>query len=207
VKRYLFLGLNLLIVIFSLWVHDKSRVWMARRLGDPEARSRQRSAENPFARVDWIGSVLLPLFLLFRGLPVLGWAKPLEINFDNLRRPGRDGLLIALAGPVTNLLLALTGISLFFGLRTASLLKSPQLLQILISFCLINACLAVFNLLPIPPLAGADAAELYLSGDALSAFEDIKPYGFILLLVGAYFNFFDFITLPLTRLVMGVMGF
>ena len=206
-KRYFFLGLNLAIVIFSLWVHDKSRVWMARRLGDQEAAARQRSAENPFARVDWIGSVLLPLFLLFRGLPVLGWTRPLEIKLENLRRPRRDGLLIAAAGPVTNLLLALAGIGLTLGLKSAGLLKSPLLLQILISFCLINASLAVFNLLPIPPLAGADAVELFLDGDALSAFEDIKPYGFILLLAGAYFNFFDFITLPLTRLVMSLLGF
>jgi Zn-dependent protease len=207
VKRFFFLGLNLAIVIFSLWIHDKFRIWLARRLGDPEAAARQRSAENPFARVDWIGSVLLPLFLLFRGLPVLGWTKPLEIKLDNLRRPRRDGLLIAAAGPAANLLLALAGIGAILGLKAAGLLFSAMLLQVLISFCLINACLAIFNLLPIPPLAGADAAELFLNGDALSAFEDIKPYGFILLLAGAYFNFFDFITMPLTRLVMAVLGF
>ena len=206
-NRYFFLGLNLAIVIFSLWVHDKSRIWMARRLGDPEAPSRQRSAENPFARVDWIGSVLLPLFLLFRGLPVLGWTRPLEIKLENLRRPRRDGLLIAAAGPAANLLLALAGIGLILSLKTAGLLTSPLLLQILISFCLINASLGVFNLLPIPPLAGSAAAELFLSGDALSAFEDIKPYGFILLLAGAFFNFFDFLTLPVSRLVMSVLGF
>ena len=206
-NRYFFLGLNLAIVIFYLWVHDKSRIWMARRLGDPEAPSRQRSAENPFARVDWIGSVLLPLFLLFRGLPVLGWTRPLEIKLENLRRPRRDGLLIAAAGPAANLLLALAGIGLILSLKTAGLLTSPLLLQILISFCLINASLGVFNLLPIPPLAGSAAAELFLSGDALSAFEDIKPYGFILLLAGAFFNFFDFLTLPVSRLVMSVLGF
>jgi Zn-dependent protease len=180
---------------------------MARRLGDPEAAARQRSAENPFARVDWIGSVLLPLLLLFRSLPVLGWTKPLEIELENLRRPWRDGLLIAAAGPVANLLLALAGIGVFQGLNAAGLMTSPFLLQALPSFCLANACLAVFNLLPIPPLAGASAAELFLDGDALSAFEDIKPYGFILLLAGAYFNFFDFLTIPLTRLVNSLLGF
>jgi Zn-dependent protease len=207
VKRLFFLGLNLAIVIFSLWVHDKSRLWIARRCGDPEAAARQRSADNPFARVDWIGSVLLPLFLLFRGLPVLGWTRPLEIKLENLRRPCRDGLLIAAAGPVANLLLALSGIGVFLGLKSAGLLTSPLLIQILSSFCLINACLGVFNLLPIPPLAGGAAAELFLNGDALSAFEDIKPYGFILLLAGAFFNFFDFITVPLTRLVNSLLGF
>lgn len=206
-KRYFFLGLNFAIVVFSLWVHDKVRVWAAGRLGDPEAESRQRSADNPFARIDWIGSALLPLFLLFRGLPVLGWTRPLEIKLENLRRPYRDGLLIAAAGPVANLLLALFGIGLIRSLTAAGWLTSSLILQVLISFCLINACLGVFNLLPIPPLAGGAAAELFLDGDALSAFEDIKPYGFILLLAGAFFNFFDFLTLPVNRLVMTVLGF
>jgi Zn-dependent protease len=207
VNRYFFLGLNLAIAIFSLWVHDKSRVWMAGRCGDQEAAKRGQVAGNPFARVDWIGTVLLPLFLLWRGQPVLGWTKPLALDPGNLRRPCRDGLLIAAAGPVANLLLALAGIGLIMGLKAVGLLTSPQLLQILIYFCSINTCLAVFNLLPIPPLAGADSAELCLSGDTLSAFEDIKPYGFILLLAGAFFNFFDFITLPLTSLLMTVLGF
>lgn len=204
--RFLYLGLNLTIVIFSLWVHDKSRIWFACRLGDPQAAARQRAADNPFARVDWIGSVLLPLFLLFRGLPVLGWTRPLEVKIENLRRPRRDGLLIAAAGPAANLLLAAAGSGIILGLKAVGFLSSPRLLQFLISFCLINACLAVFNLLPIPPLAGADAAELFLNNDALSAFEDIRPYGFILLLAGAFFNFFDFLTIPVSRLVMTILG-
>ena len=204
--RYFYLGLNLTIVIFSLWIHDKVRVWAAGRLGDPEAASRQRSAENPFARVDWIGSVLLPAFLLFRGMPVLGWTKPLEIDFEKLSRPRRDGLLIALAGPMANLLLALMGIGVIRGLSAAGLMTRPILLQLLPAFCLANACLGVFNLLPIPPLPGAAAVELFLDGDALSAFEDIKPYGFILLLAGAFLNFFDFITQPVARLVRSILG-
>jgi Zn-dependent protease len=207
VKSYFFLGLNLTVVIFSLWVHDKFRLWVVGRLGDPEAAGRQRSVENPFSRVDWIGSVLLPLFLLWRGLPALGWVKPLDLEIESLRRPRRDGLLIALAGPAAGLLLALAGMGSILGFRAAGFLHSPFLLQLLISFCLANAVLAVFNLLPIPPLAGASAAELFLNDDALSAFEDIKPYGFILLLAGAFFNFFDFITVPLTRLVMAILGF
>ena len=133
--------------------------------------------------------------------PVLGWTKPLEINPENLRRPRRDGLLIAASGPAANLLLALAGIGTHLGLKAAGFSLPPMVLQILISFCRINACLAVFNLLPIPPLAGAAAAELFLDGDALSAFEDIKPYGFVLLLAGAFFNFFDFLTMPVTRLI------
>ena len=192
-------------VIFSLRLHDLARVWTASRCGASQVIARQRSAENPFARVDWIGSVLLPLFLLWRGLPVLGWTKPLDINLDDLRRPGRDGLLIAAAGPAANLLLVLAGIVLILSLKSAGL-NSPFLFQALLYFCVINTYLAVFNLLPIPPLPGSAAAELFLRGDALSAFEDLKPYGFILLLAGAFFNFFDFLTVPAGRLVISILG-
>lgn len=206
-RRLFDLVLRLAIVFFSLWLHDRVRVWMAGRCGDREAASRQRSPENPFARVDWIGSVLLPAFLVFRGQPVLGWARPLELDADKLPRPRRDALRIAMAGPSANLLLALAGIGIFRGLDSAGLLTSPILIQILPFFCLTNACLAVFNLLPIPPLAASGAAEQFLGGDALSSFEDIKPFGFLLLLAGVYFNFFDFLTIPLSRLVNTMLGF
>jgi Zn-dependent protease len=179
---------------------------MAVRLGDGEAGSRQRAADNPFARVDWIGSVLLPAYLVFRGLPLLGWTKPLDPDEEKLRSPRRDGLLIALAGPLANLLLAAAGVAAFRGLAAAGLMGQPFLSHIVPFFCLANANLAVFNLLPIPPLSGAIAAERFLGGDALSAFEEIKPFGFLLLLAGAFLNFFDFITMPVTRLVYSLLG-
>lgn len=206
-RRYFFLGLDFVVVLFSLWLHDLFRVWMARFCGDREAASRQRSNKNPFARVDWIGSIFLPLFLLLRGQPALGWTQPLKLNREKLGHPRRDGLLVAAAGPAANLLLALAGIGLSLGLQAAGKFPSGQWGNLLISFCLVNLNLLVFNLLPIPPLAGAAAAEFFLDGDALAAFEEIKPYGFILILAGVYFNFFDFVTIPLTRLVMSILGF
>ncbi|MBN2345897.1 MAG: site-2 protease family protein [Candidatus Aminicenantes bacterium] len=205
-RSYFFLGLNFLVVAFSLWLHDRARVWMARRCGDLEAASRQRTADNPFARVDWIGSVLLPAFLLWRRLPLLGWTKPLDIDAEKLHRPRRAGLLIALAGPAANLLLAVTGIVLVKALQSAGMFPARELGNMLIFFCQANACLAAFNLLPIPPLAMATAAELLLNGDALTAFEEIKPYGFLLVLAGVFFNFFDFITIPVGRLVYSLLG-
>jgi Zn-dependent protease len=138
-------------------------------------------------------------------MPALGWAKPLEIDPDRLRLPRRDGLLIALAGPAVNLALALAGIALVLGLQAAGAFPAQHLGNSLLAFCLVNANLAAFGLLPIPPLSGASAIEPFLDGDALTAFEEIKPYGFLLLLVGAYLNFFDFITQPVTRLVLSIL--
>jgi len=207
VRRLFNLGLNLGLVLLSLWLHDKARVWAARRCGDSEAAARQRSPENPLARVDWIGSVLLPAFLIFRSQPVLGWTRLLDLNEDRLRSPRRCGLGIALAGPLANLLLAALGVVLFRSLAASGWLTSPYLLKALPFFCLANANLAVFNLLPIPPLAATMAVEPLLGGDALSSFEDIRPFGFLLLLAGVYFNFFDFLTVPIGRLVNSLLGF
>jgi Zn-dependent protease len=206
-SHYFFLGVQFIITLFSLWVHEKAHVWMAVRCGDLEAAKRGQIAGNPFASVDWIGTALLPLFLLWRGQPVLGWTKPLTLDPENLRRPFRDGLLIAASGPAANLLLALVGGGIFLSLKTAGLLTLPLVANTLFPFCLINVMLGIFNLLPIPPLDGSAMAELFLRGDALSAFEDIKPYGFILLLAGAFLNFFDFISLPVSNLLMAVLGF
>jgi Zn-dependent protease len=179
---------------------------MAARCGDPGAAARQRTADNPFARVDWIGSVLLPLFLLWRGMPVLGWTRLTPLETNSLRRPCRDGLLIAAAGPAANLLLALAGIGVFLSLKAAGIQISPFPTKTLFFFCQANAELGAFNLLPIPPLSGSVAAGLCLRGDALTSFEEIKPFGFLLILAGIYLNIFDFITLPLTRMLMGVLG-
>lgn len=205
-RGYFFLGLNFAIIVACLWLHDRARVWLAGRLGDRDAAARQRSPENPFARVDWVGSVALPAFLLFRHSPLLGWTKPIDLDADRLRRPRRDGLLIALAGPVANLLLAAAGIGLV-RLLGAAVTRSQLLMQVLPPFCQANACIAAFNLLPIPPLAMSHAAEVLLDGDALTAFEEIKPYGFLLILAGVYFNFFDFITQPVSQLVYSLLGF
>ncbi|HOW45997.1 MAG TPA: hypothetical protein PK919_12620 [Candidatus Aminicenantes bacterium] len=206
-RRFFFLGIDLVLVLFSLWIHDRVRVRMAERRSDGEAASRQRATDNPFARVDWIGSVLLPVYLVLRSLPLLGWTKFLDLDEEKLRSPRRDGMLIALAGPLANLLLAAAGIAAYRGLAATGQMGSPFLSHIVPFFCLANANLAVFNLLPIPPFSGAIAAERFLGGDALSCFEEIKPYGFLLLLVGVYFNFFDFITIPVSRLVNSLLGF
>lgn len=179
---------------------------MAARLGGGEAASRQRSTDNPFARVDWIGSILLPAFLIVRRQAILGWTRFLDLDIERLRHPRRDGLLVAASGPLSNLFLALIGIAACRGLAAAGLMGSPFLSHILPFFCSTNASLAVFNLLPIPPLAAGMAAEVFLEGDALSAFEDMKPYGFLLLLAGAFFGFFDFITIPVGRLVYSLLG-
>ena len=123
-NKIYFQVVQFVIIIFALSVHEAAHAWMANRLGDPTARFQGRMSLNPLAHIDWIGTVLLPLFLVWRGLPAFGWAKPVPYNPSNLRNPRRDSMLIALAGPVSNLLTATAAIVVFQILKSAGMLKS-----------------------------------------------------------------------------------
>jgi len=206
-SRAFFLFFQFVIVIFALSVHEAAHAWMANRLGDPTAKFQGRVTLNPLAHIDWIGTVLLPLFLVWRGLPAFGWAKPVPFNPMNLKNPRRDGMLIAIAGPASNMLTAATAIVVFLVLKSAGLLTSAPLVTLLLYLILIPIYLAVFNLIPIPPLDGSGVLEGFLRGDALSAYEEIKPYGFLILLAVIYFGLLDFIFQPVMKVVMSILGF
>jgi Zn-dependent protease len=169
--------LALFFLIIAITIHEFSHALVADSLGDPTPRSHGRLSLNPMAHADLFGTILLPLLSAFTGIPTIGWAKPVPIDPYNLANPKRDELLIAAAGPVSNLLLAII-LSLFvrfFGINSD-----------LLSFAiLINISLAVFNLIPIPPLDGSKII-FNLLPDSESSFQwqqTLDRYGFFILLV------------------------
>ncbi|MFT7328126.1 MAG: Zn-dependent protease [Crocinitomicaceae bacterium] len=140
----------IIVLIISVILHEVAHGYMADRLGDPTPRLAGRLSLNPLVHIDWLGSVVLPLFLVISGSPFLiGWAKPVPFNPYNLSSKRWGGLLVAIAGPITNLMLALLGaLALHFaGFGQGGI----YLLQSLI---ITNIALAIFNLVPIPPLDG-----------------------------------------------------
>ena len=143
---------SIIILIFSVVIHEVSHGLMADRLGDPTARLSGRLTLNPIGHLDWFGSIILPLLTYNLGGFIIGWAKPVPYNPYNLK--GRfSEALVALAGPVSNLIIAVV-----FGLviRTAGVWVLPNsLFQISVAIVMINIILAVFNLVPIPPLDGS----------------------------------------------------
>src|SRR3954464_1907204 len=94
------------ILLLSLTIHEAAHAWTADKLGDPTARALGRVSLNPLVHIDWIGTVLLPLVAAFSRLPLIGWAKPVPVNVRNLRHPRRDFMLVAAAGPISNMLQA-----------------------------------------------------------------------------------------------------
>lgn len=183
-------------VLVAIVFHEVAHGWVANRLGDPTAARMGRLTLNPLAHVDLFGTVLLPLLLIIANSPFLfGYAKPVPVNFQNLRKPKRDMIWVALAGPATNLLLALASIAfLKLALPLVAATAGQGSTNALLDFfspvalmarnaVIVNVVLAVFNALPLPPLDGGRVLVGLLPEPHSSAVARIEPFGFLILLV------------------------
>jgi Zn-dependent protease len=168
------------VLLLSLTVHEAAHAWSADRLGDATARLLGRVSLNPAVHVDPIGTLLFPLIAIFTGLPLIGWAKPVPVNTLNLRQHWKQKyMLIAAAGPASNLVLAVVAA---IGVRILGFESSGgAFFQFLLFMVIINVLLAVFNMLPIPPLDGGNVLAGVLPGAAHAVFEKIRPFGFLIL--------------------------
>tara|TARA_Y100001936_G_scaffold243230_1_gene281756 strand:- start:3018 stop:3689 length:672 start_codon:yes stop_codon:yes gene_type:complete len=179
------------IVIFALPVtlaitlHEAAHAYVAKQYGDLTAYAQGRVTLNPLRHIDSVGTVLVPLLLLAASSPYLfGWAKPVPINFGNLRNPKRDMLWVAAAGPGANLLMALVWAIVFkFGVAIPESIFSEPMLLMGQAGILVNVILLVLNLLPLPPLDGGRIAVSLLPYRIACRFSQIEPYGFIILLI------------------------
>ena len=165
----------------SLSVHEAAHAWTADRLGDRTARLLGRITLNPLAHIDWIGTVLFPLLALWSGLPLLGWAKPVPVNMHNLRAPRRDFGIIAAAGPASNIVLAVIGALILRAVYDPAATGQHLLFGILAQFVALNVILAVFNMIPVPPLDGGNVIGGLVGESMARAIDQLRPYGFIII--------------------------
>jgi len=190
---------SFIILIFSIVIHEVSHGWMANYLGDPTARQMGRLTLNPIPHIDLMGSIIIPLFLLISNTGfIIGWAKPVPYNPYNLRDKKNGEMLVALAGPASNLLLAL-----IFGIIIRILLfQGIGIDSSIISFFSIvvfyNVLLAIFNLVPIPPLDGSKALFHFLPYSSHNIREVLERNGMLFLIIFIFFGF---------RLILPVMFF
>ena len=177
---YTYIAIAFAIVLVSLTVHEAAHAWTADRLGDPTARLLGRVSLNPIVHIDPIGTILLPILAAYSGLPIIGWAKPVPVNLSRLRHGRRDFMIVAAAGPLSNIAQAiLAAVVLRLMLGTEAQVGLPA--SILVIAVRINLLLAFFNLLPIPPLDGGNVLAGLLPERAAVVFDGIRPFGFILL--------------------------
>jgi Zn-dependent protease len=172
-------------LIVAIVLHEVSHGWVANAFGDPTARDLGRLSLNPVRHVDPIGTVVLPLVLAVSGAPVFGWAKPVPVVAKRMRNPRRHMMLVALAGPGMNLLLALLAGIVLALVRPEALPTAPGslfLLANLVNFIAINLFLAVFNLLPLPPFDGGHVVEGLLPRRAARHYAKLARFGFPLLI-------------------------
>jgi Zn-dependent protease len=191
----------MIVLLFSLTVHEMAHAWTADRLGDPTARLLGRVSLNPLVHTDPIGTIVFPLIAKISGAPLLGWAKPVPVNIRYLHRPRRDYMLVAAAGPASNLVLALLAASALAVLPVSPhTVGEPNVSVPLASFLSeaiqLNVLLAVFNMVPIPPLDGGNVLAGLLPPSAASMFNQLRPYGFVLLYALILSGAFRYIVLP-----------
>ena len=199
------------VVLFAISIHESAHAWMADKFGDPTAKNQGRITLNPIAHIDLIGTIIFPLLLAIAGGPVFGWAKPVMVNPYNLRNPRRANIFISAAGPGSNVISAFAGIVLFLILKNMGVFKGSVgsgieiLLYIFFFFIIINIYLAIFNLIPIPPLDGSGILDGVLKGEALYQYQKIKPYGFIILLIIIYIGVLDVIAHPIISFILNIL--
>lgn len=203
-------------ILMAVVFHEVAHGWVAFRLGDPTAARMGRLTLNPISHIDLFGTVLLPLLLIVAHSPFLfGYAKPVPVNFYNLNHPKRDMIWVALAGPMTNILLALGSVLVLKFLLSLNFSPDSSLssffLAVLTPLALmaqksvvINVLLAVFNIFPIPPLDGGRVLVGLLPEPYSSTVARIEPYGFLILIFLLMTNVLGVIIGPIVHFLLAM---
>ena len=184
--RALLLGYPVLLL--ALTVHETAHAWTADRLGDPTARLMGRVSLNPIAHIDIVGTVIFPILAFITHIPLIGWAKPVPVNPLHLRHPSRDDMLVSLAGPASNLLLAFLMFFLYVALKLSGAFSAippnfaEPVLRIVVLGVYINVLLCVFNLVPIPPLDGSHVLEHFLPYGARESYQRLGAFGYLIIM-------------------------
>lgn len=184
-------------IIIAMVFHEYAHARVADALGDPTARYMGRLTLNPVAHIDWIGLIML---ILLR----FGWAKPVMINPSNLENPRRDDIIISLAGPLVNLLIAFVGAGIYYFLMMNQISISSGLRMVLSYIILYNVNFAIFNMIPIPPLDGSHVIANLLPSKLAEYYESLARFGFIILIALLYTPILKTVLIPIQIFILSL---
>jgi Zn-dependent protease len=192
-------------VLFAITVHETAHGWMALQLGDKTAMMLGRLTLNPFKHIDPLGTILIPGVMYMLAGFIFGWAKPVPVTWQNLKQPKRDMVFVAVAGPMSNLLMALLwALAIRIGLALGD--AGLALVFMGVAGIFINTILMVLNLLPLPPLDGGRVMTGLLPGPLAYKFSLIEPYGFFILVGLLVTGLLGVILWPVIEFFMGLMA-
>jgi Zn-dependent protease len=195
------------VLLFSVIAHEVAHGYIAYRCGDSTAKNSGRLTFNPLPHVDLFGTIIFPALLMLTNSPFLiGWAKPVPVNPYNFRNPGRDDIYVSLAGIATNLLLAVLSTVLFGVYINFVPASAGDALIIIFKYGIqINVLLAVFNLMPVPPLDGSWVLYHLLPGNLADAYRKLFPYGFLILMLLLMTGALSVIMMPVRGLILAFL--
>lgn len=199
--------LSLVIFFFCLTIHEFAHGLMAEKCGDSTARYLGRLTLNPLAHIDPFGTVFLPLILIMTGSPfVFGWAKPVPINPYNFHHPRADSVKVGLAGPGANIMAAVF-FAIIFRLIHYYNFAPLLFVEVLMNLVLLNLVLAIFNLIPVPPLDGSHVLASLLPSNLAYKYERLQSFGFIIIFILMFLGFFNRVIFPLAEFLTKLFMF
>ena len=191
-------------VLFAITLHEAAHGWIAGKFGDHTAKMMGRVTLNPVKHIDPVGTIIVPLALLIMSTGfIFGWAKPVPINFNALRSPKSGMIWVALAGPGANLIMA---IGWLFVAILAINMNIPIMLKMAGAGIFINILLAVFNLLPIPPLDGSRVISALLPNPLAYKYNQLERFGFVILIGLMFIGGFSYIVWPIVGLALNSLS-
>ncbi len=187
-------------LLFAITLHEYAHGWMAYRLGDGSAKMLGRLTLNPIKHIDPVGTILVPVMLLLMPVSfIFGWAKPVPVNFNALNNPKRDMFWVAIAGPVSNIIMAIDWLIVAY---IANWLDIELLSFVGAAGVFVNLLLAIFNLLPLPPLDGGRVLSALLPKELAFYYDKIEPYGFFILIALLFLGVFQLVILPILSSIL-----